>query len=138
MRWSDISFTPSSRILRQFAGIWLVFFGCLAAWHGLVRHNPTLGMVLLAAAVIVGTVGLITPPAIRWIYVGATILTFPIGWVVSHIVLAVLFFGLFLPVALVFRASGRDALRLRRKTDSPTYWAPKAAAADVRRYFSQY
>ena len=32
MQWSDVSFTPSSRVLRQFALLVLVVFGSLAAW----------------------------------------------------------------------------------------------------------
>ena len=35
------------------------------------------------------------------------IVAFPIGWAVSHIMLAALFYGLFTPVALVFRTIGR-------------------------------
>ena len=37
MQWSDISFTPSSRVLRQFAALVLIVFGGLAVWYGVVR-----------------------------------------------------------------------------------------------------
>ena len=34
MQWSDIQFDPPRKTLRQFAGLWLVFFGGLALWQG--------------------------------------------------------------------------------------------------------
>ena len=33
MQWSDIPFRPTTRTLRQFAVLWLVFFGGLAIWE---------------------------------------------------------------------------------------------------------
>src|SRR5687768_8935989 len=103
MRWSDIPFDPSPRMLRQFAGLWIVFFGGLACWHGFVRGNTTVALVLGALAVTLGPLGLVLPRALRPVFVGWMILVLPIGWVVSHVLLAVLFYGLFTPLALVFR-----------------------------------
>ena len=37
MRWSDIQFDPPRKLLRQFAGLWLLFFGGLALWEILGR-----------------------------------------------------------------------------------------------------
>ena len=37
MQWSDIPFQPDRKTLRQFAGLWLVFFGGMALWQALVR-----------------------------------------------------------------------------------------------------
>ena len=64
-------------------------------------------------------------------------ITYPIGWVVSHVVLAVLFLGVFTPVAVLFRLIGRDALARRRPPDRATYWLPMPAPDDVRSYFRQ-
>ena len=33
MHWSDIQFDPPRKVLRQFAGLWLLFFGGLALWE---------------------------------------------------------------------------------------------------------
>ena len=43
MQWSDIQFHPPLKTLRQFAGLWLVFFGGLAAWQGIVLGTRHLG-----------------------------------------------------------------------------------------------
>jgi hypothetical protein len=138
MKWSEISFTPPTKTLRQFAGLWLLVFGVLAAWQGWLRAHHTTGWIFAGLALAVGPLGLLVPQAIRWVFVGAQVITFPIGWVVSHLILAALYYGMFTPVGLVFRLLGRDALGLRPKPDQPTYWVPKPAAAGVRSYFRQF
>jgi hypothetical protein len=138
MQWSDISFAPSRRTLRQFAGLWILFFGGLACWHGFVRGRPGLALVLAALALTVGPAGLIRPAIIRPIYVGWMILVFPIGWAISRVVMALLFYGLFTPLGLLFRLLGRDPLGLRPVPNRMTYWASKPAAPSVRNYFRQF
>jgi hypothetical protein len=138
MRWSDIPFSPSSRMLRQFAGLWLAFFGGLAAWQGLMRGRLGLAAALAVLALVVGCLGLIRPALIRPIFVGWMVLAFPIGWAVSLVLLGLVYYGLFLPIGLAFRLAGRDALHLRPRPDAMTYWTPRTAPADVRRYFRQF
>jgi hypothetical protein len=137
MRWSDIPFHPSEKTLRQFAGIWLAFFGALAAWQNFVHHRPTLGLVLAALALTVGPLGLVRPRWVGPVYVGWMVLAFPIGWTVSHLVLALVYFGLFTPLALFFRIRGRDPLRRRRDPGAASYYIPKEPA-DAASYFRQY
>jgi hypothetical protein len=121
MNWSELDFRPSDRKLRQFSLLWIVVFGAI----GLVRHSP------IAFAAIAGVAGLIVPGLMRRIYVAATVVTFPIGWVVSRVLLAVIFYGIFTPVALLFRIAGRDRLRLRKR-DAESYWLPRENAAPER------
>jgi hypothetical protein len=138
MQWSDIQFDPSRKTLRQFAGLWLVFFTGLAAWEYFGRAHPTFALILAILAVTVGPLGLIAPKALRPIYVGWMVLAFPIGWTISRVILAAMFYGVFTPVALIFRLIGRDALTRGRPADRATYWLPKPAPIDVRSYFRQF
>ncbi len=137
MDWSDVIKPPSARLLRQFAGLWMVFFGGLAAarvWHG---HSDVWAVTLATLAVVVGGLGLIKPEAIRLVYSGWMIAAFPIGWTVSQVMLAVLFYAIFTPVGLIFRLIRRDALGLRRR-DVASYWMVKTPAARAEDYFRQF
>lgn len=138
MNWSDVSFAPPGRTLRQFAGIWTCFFGALALNQWLRHDAAGAGLALAALALTVGPLGLWRPQVVRPVYVGLMVLTFPVGWVVSRIILAVLFYGVFTPVGLLFRLMGRDALGLRRRPGKATYWVDKPAPADVGSYFRQF
>src|SRR5207302_1291798 len=122
---SDVFCTPSLRTLRQFAGLWIGFFLALAIWKGFYQKREGLAAVLALLALTVGPLGLIRPAWVRPVYVAWMVLAFPLGWGVSRVILACLFYGLFTPVGLVFRLLGRDVLLLRRSTDRETYWMPK-------------
>jgi hypothetical protein len=138
MRWSEVNLAPNQRTLRQFAGIWLVFFGLLACGQFLWGESRTAAFVLAGAACVVGLPGLLWPRTIRLVFVAATVAAFPIGWVVSRILLAVLFYGLFTSIGLLFRLLRRDALQLQNRPDKETYWEVKPAPAGVHSYFRQF
>lgn len=136
MTWKDLPRNPSSATLRQFAALWLVIFGIMG--YSRFQHGDTrLGVALMAMAAVGGIVGLAAPRVMRPIFVGWLIVVFPIGWFISHALLAVLFACLFAPLGLLFRWMKRDALRLR-PTDTTTYWRPKPAAADIASYYRQF
>jgi hypothetical protein len=78
------------------------------------------------------------PATIRWIYVGCMIAAFPVGWVVSQVMLAVLFYVMITPVALLFRWRGRDSLHRAPARGRASYWTEKSQPEDLRRYFRQY
>ena len=138
MKWSDIPMNPSGKVLRQFAGAWLVLFSALAAHQGLANGRPQLARAIALLAVAVGIPGLAKPALIRWLFVGWMILAFPIGWVISQVVLVVLFFAILTPVALFFKLTGRDLLCRKPAPDISSYWTPKESPSEMGRYFRQY
>ena len=99
------------------------------------RRSPWL---LGSLAVVVGLLGLAVPRAIRPIYVGWMVAAFPIGWVVSHLILALIFYGLFTPLAALFRLMGRDALHRKPRPGVDSYFVPKTTPVDPASYLRQY
>jgi len=138
MTWRDIPWNPDRKTLRQFAGLWLAFFGLLGCWHYFGRAEHTLGAILVAVGLTLGPLGLVVPSLLRPIFVGWTILVFPIGWLVLHLCLAMIFFGLLTPLGLLFRLTRRDPLCLRLQTQASTHWQAKPAAQDARRYLQPF
>jgi len=137
MRWGDISFRPATRTLQQFAAAWLVFFGLLALQQQLRHGHEWAARVLMALGLLAGVGGLLRPVLVRWLYVGAMVAAFPIGWVVSRVAMAVIFYLVFAPLGLVLRFAGRNLLR-RAPPVMPSYWVPKPGVANLRRYFLQF
>jgi hypothetical protein len=138
MTWSDIPFKPTTKALRQFAAAWLVFFLAFGAHQYLVRRHHEAGVALMSLAVVIGVLGLVKPAAVRWIFVGWMVLAFPIGWVISGLMLLLMFYCVLTPVAVVFRIRGRDLLKRKRAPEGNTFWTPKAPPQDIRSYLRQY
>ncbi|MGJ8644116.1 MAG: SxtJ family membrane protein [Luteolibacter sp.] len=130
---------PSEGKLRQFgqvAPIMLLLIACLLKWR---FDLPLTGM---AAMVIVGILILIlsklSSKLVKPVYLALVLIGFPIGWVISHLIMLIFFFGIITPVALVFRLMGRDALHRNWDPKSESYWTEHPRSESVGRYFKQF
>lgn len=63
---------------------------------------------------------------------------FPIGWTVSRVLLALVFYGLFTPLGLLFRLMGRDRVQRGYRSDRETYWTSKTQPTEMRHYLRQF
>lgn len=124
-------------MLRQFSGAWLVVFAGLAGDRAWLRHQPGVALALGAVALL-GLLGLARPTLMRWFFIGATVITFPIGWVISQLVLLLMFLLVITPVALFMRLRGRDILQLKRPLDHVSLWKQRPDRTDPSRYLKQY
>jgi hypothetical protein len=138
MTWSDISFNPRPRVLRQFASACLIFCVALGMNRYLRHGQHQAGLALAAIGIVIGGLGAVKPAAVRWPFVVCTLLAFPIGWLISNLVLALMFYGIITPLALLFRIKGRDLLCRKRPADRPGFWTTKQTSRDMRSYFRQY
>lgn len=132
---SELPLKPTSRVLRQFAAGWLVCFLALAFRFGLLKHSNA--GEILALVSLAGILGLIAPRALHWPFVVMTIAAFPIGWVVTQLVLALMFYCVLTPLAFVFRWRGRDSLELRKR-DRATLWVTRDEPPSPEKYLKQY
>ena len=93
MAMIDINWNPDKRELRQFAGMWLVFFGAIGGYLFWTSGSQGWGAVVGAVAALVGLPGLLLPQIMKPIYVVWMAAAFPIGWTISHLLLGVIFYG---------------------------------------------
>lgn len=112
----------------------LASIGVAIRWAGLdfgpLTHWGIAAILLLAA--------LAVPAKLAAAYAAWMTMAFPIGWLVSHAVLTIIFFGLFTIVALLFRLIGRDAMTRRFEPDAQSYWVPRRPVDSKKRYFRQF
>ena len=133
----EINKNPSPRELRQFAGIWFPLF---CAMIGLLafRRSHTAGVVIWSVGAAIALIGLAAPLLIKPLFVGMMYASFPIGWVMSHVLLGILYYGVITPVGVVMRLAGRDTMTRKFDRAAKTYWVPREPIADKERYFRQY
>ncbi len=133
----EVNKNPSGKDFAIFAGAFTVAFGLVGL---LLRHegHPTGGAVVWAVGAGLLVVFLAVPRLRRPLYLGWIYAFFPLGFVLSHVVLAAIYYLVFTPIGLLSRLVGRDPLRLRSGGDLETYWVRREpTTTDTSRYFRQ-
>jgi drug/metabolite transporter (DMT)-like permease len=127
---------PSTRQLLVFGAAWLVFFGLwgITAW---TRGRHTVGEALWVAAAVVPLAGAANRRFLRHAYISMSYLTYPVGYVVSHVILALVYFLALTPIGLTMRLFGRDPLSRSFEPGSQSYWKPRDKAKKAETYFNQ-
>jgi hypothetical protein len=131
-----INSNPSRNQLGVFAIAWLVFVGGwgVVAW---TKAEPTLARALWFLSGSIPLAGLFFPRGLRLVYVALSYATYPIGFVVSHVVLAIIYYLVFTPIGLLMRLLRHDPLSRRFDAKAPSYWKPRPAQKPVSSYFRQ-
>jgi hypothetical protein len=134
----DINWNPSRKELKTFSLLLIVFFAIVAGLaYGKGAAIET-ACLIAGGGTVVGIAGVLSPAFIRVVYVVWMAAVFPIGFVVSNVVLAVVFYGVVWPIGIFTKLTGRNALQLGFDRKSKTYWNVRPPMNDPRRYFRQY
>ena len=133
-----INWQPTPKELRAFAALWLVFFGLLGAWLAWRGSPASIYLLLWGVGVFGGLLGFAVPAAVRPIYVAWMCLAFPIGWLISHLLLGFVYFGLLVPTGLLLRLFGHDPMQRTIDRGCPSYWSPRDQNDNPARYFRQF
>ena len=135
----QINRNPTSRELRQFAGIWFpAFWAIIGALLWFKAGFHAAGVAVWSAAGVVSIAGLARPALIRPIFVGMCVASAPIGYVVSLILVASIYYLVLTPTGLLLRLFRYDPMQRRFDRSASSYWVPYEAGADVKRYFRQF
>jgi len=127
---------PSPTQLGVFAAAWFIVF--LAAGIGQRVHGHTwVAEVLTAAAVALPLLAWLAPKAARAAFLGLSYATYPVGFVLSYVVLAIVYFLVFAPVGLLMRALGRDPLTRKLHRGATSYWQKRPAPPPPESYLRQ-
>lgn len=129
---------PGPRQLAVFGALLPVTFALLGliAGHRLGFTGARNGL-WVAGAVL--TAAYVAAPRLRRpLYVGMSLAGYPIGWLVSHVILLAVFLFIVTPVALLLRVLGHDPMQRRFDRSAQSYWVPHRPADHPRRYYQQF
>ena len=89
----SVQWNPDRKQLRQFAAIWFPAFCGLLGWIvGAKTGQWGAVQIVWFVCAVQAVLGAVYPPAIRPVLVGLILLTYPVGWVVSHLLLGAIFY----------------------------------------------
>ncbi len=109
----ELNLNPSKRDLRIFSLAALVFLAFVGWVVWRKSGSATAGGTVVAVGVLLATLGLSVPRAVRPVFIALMIINYPIGWVVTHVVMALIFYLVVTPLGVIMRLSGRDPMERR-------------------------
>jgi hypothetical protein len=112
---------------RNFGLVFAAFFA-LVALGPLVHGGSMRWWALVVSACFVACAFLapkiLKPLNLLWFKLGLAL-----HHIINPIVMAAMFYGAILPMALLLRVLGKDLLRLKREPESASYWIPREPPA---------
>jgi hypothetical protein len=94
---------------------------------------------VLAAAALLAAVGLAIPAVLKPFYTGWMIFALVMGWVMTRVILTLVYYFVLTPIGLLGRVFGEQFLHLKRSKESDTYWVrrtgPPREKSDYERQF---
>ncbi|HAJ91415.1 MAG TPA: sxtJ [Gammaproteobacteria bacterium] len=115
------SLNPDKQELRKFglifAGMFILIFGLLLPW---IWDRPSPAWAWIVAAVFI-TTALLAPVALGPVYKVWMKIGLVLGWINTRIILGLVFFVIFAPVALLIKLLGKDMLKQRLDASATSY-----------------
>ncbi len=115
--------------LRSFSrvvGSVLVFLGGIAFWHGKAHAIPC-----LIAGVLLLILGQLFPGILKPVQKCWMALALVMGWIMTRILLGLLFYAIVTPIALIRRGAKSSNFKSRFREAVTTYWIPKIDSKSV-------
>jgi hypothetical protein len=143
----QLNLNPDERTLKQFGFIALGAFGLLAAcafyetWmfaFGLGGMRIPVAAALAGLGVLSGLLSLAWPKGNKALFLGLTVISYPIGLVMSYVIMGVLFFAIFAPIGGLLRMAGVDPMQRALRKGEPSYWSSARAKRSKDSYFRQF
>jgi hypothetical protein len=102
-----------------------------------IRHRTFFAWFLIPGVVLM-VAGGIAPRALKSVYVVWMTLAIVLGFIVSSLLLMVLFFLVITPIGLVARLVGKDFLKRRLNRSAESYWTARMPARKKEDYERQF
>ncbi len=135
----EINWRPKRKQLRSFGKIALIATAVISLLLYVLKGVAIQwALIIFAVGLIIFLSSIISLRLTRAIYVVLTAVTFPIGLVVSFMLMAAFYFLLLAPLGLLFRLTGRDVLGRKFDATSESYWLSRRGPESTEQYFRQF
>jgi hypothetical protein len=105
---------------------------------GFGKIPPTGLLVLFLIGLAMFVLSLVSAALIKPVYLTMVVITFTIGWIISHLVMGLFFYVIITPIAILFKITGRDHLCRKFDPQADTYWIPYKYKRSAKDYFHQF
>jgi len=135
----EINWRPKRKQLQNFGKIALIATAVISLLLYVLKGVAIQwALIIFAVGLIIFLSSIISLRLTRAIYVVLTAVTFPIGLVVSFMLMAAFYFLLLAPLGILFRLTGRDVLGRKFDSTAESYWQQRNPPESAERYYHQF
>ena len=134
----EINLSPSRSQMTWFGFIMASFCGLLGGIFFFFTAQLTVAYVLWTIGVVVAGLYYLSLAFRRPMYLVWMYAIFPLGWVISHLLFAVVYFLIITPIGGIMRLCGRDSMQRKSKDALTTYWVEHRTGKQLDQYFKQF
>ena len=135
----EINRDPDPKQLRWFTALWFPASFFIIGFLLYGRSADLLpAAIFWRIAVVVPPLGLAFFRLMGLVWIVWMTLVFPIGFVVSHVILLAIWWLVVTPIGLLMRLAGKDPMNRRFDRAAATYWEPYSPHGNKKRYFRQF
>ena len=134
----EINKNPLRKELRLFACVWFPLAGIIVGVLFRMRSDAHLALCVWAISAIMFIVGVLAPRLVKPVFLGMSYFTYPLGFCLSYIVLALMFGLVMFPTSILMRLFRFDPLCRNFDQRTSSYWYPRKEESDFKQHFRQF
>ena len=129
---------PPLAQLKSFGRVWTPLFAIIIGFNVLFNGYFEAAVTIQIIAVVIVLVGWLRPEMLKFPFVAAMVVTYPIGIIVGWLLLRTIYFGCLCPIGLMLKVFKKDLLQQRWDVDAESYWTERREVAGIQQYFRQF
>ena len=137
MKWNQISSSATIKQIRQFGLLVGIVLVAVGSWQLYRQTYPIVRIILWSIGGFLFAGGLLWPQILKPLYVLWMLLAHMLSWVNTRIILGVIFYLIFTPIALVMRIAQRDGLQKKINKNTSSYWTQRTAPENIKEHFER-
>jgi uncharacterized membrane protein len=126
----------SPRALRRFGltvGSVILALGCVLLWR-----QRSAGWPLISIGAVLVLFACLAPLMLKWVHGPWMIGALALGWIVTRVLLTIVFFLVVTPIGLLQRLFGKRAIEVAFNADRATFWESRTARPPSEDYEKQF
>ena len=129
---------PPALVMRLMGLFFALFFGVIGALAAFKFDSWRTATWLWATGGVLAVGYYAIPPLRRPLYLGWVYALAPVGWLILHAIMVLIYYGVLTPVGLLMRLFGNDPLARRFERGQRSYWVERSDSHTLEEYFRQY
>ena len=133
-----LNINPPLAQLKSFGRVWTPLFAIIIGFNVMLNGYFEAAVTIEVVAIVIVLVGWLRPEMLKFPFVAAMVVTYPIGIVAGWLLLRTIYYGCLCPIGLMLKVFKKDLLQQRWDLAAESYWTERREVVGTQQYFRQF